>query len=482
MVCGIPGTQRSRNLNKEYLDQPRYNILLTNGRFPVSLDLARQLYWAGHHVHCVDPMEYHVCKFSIAVDKSRQVPAPIENAQGYIDGVRKVIDKWNIDLIIPVHEEIFYLAECGDEEILKRLLAPPWEVLVRLHNKWEFSKMMRRFGLDVPEAHLCKSKEDIKNLDLSREWAVKPVFGRASGNVYHLKPGKDVPEDIDVSEKNHYIAQEWLKGNRYCSYSVIREGRVQAHGLYPVEDTIDGSSSVYFRNTDHDGIKAYLDKIAAKLPNVTAQLAFDFIEIGGRLVTMECNPRATSGLHLWSNTPYLARALTNTLSQTTKDDYTSPPRTNTGNQPRRQLAPGMMMWEHKKAGVKVWAKHMGRLMGSRDVMWKWRDIGPVLMQPFLLTAYYKICQEKKLDLPDMFQYDVTWEPDGEHLEKVRKLIEEADERDGEEKGKPGNRDQKDDQESTRSNSYATAGDDSDKGQDSTPSEIYLDYHGDAVPQ
>lgn len=29
------------------------NILLTNGRFPVSIDLARQLKLAGHHVYVV---------------------------------------------------------------------------------------------------------------------------------------------------------------------------------------------------------------------------------------------------------------------------------------------------------------------------------------------------------------------------------------------------------------------------------------------
>lgn len=127
--------------------------------------------------------------------------------------MKEAVEKWEIDLIVPVHEEIFFLAECDEKVILDKLLAPPWHVLIRMHNKWEFARMMGRLDLGVPEAHLCTSKKDVRNLDQSRERAVKPVFGRASSNIYHLKPGKPIPEDIDVSQHNHYIAQEWIKAS-----------------------------------------------------------------------------------------------------------------------------------------------------------------------------------------------------------------------------------------------------------------------------
>lgn len=430
MVLSMPGTSKQRNGNKDWSDPPRRRILLTNGRFPVSLDLARQLYWAGHHVFCVDPMEYHVCKFSIAVEQSQQVPAPHTDGKGYVRAVKDAVEKWKIDLIVPVHEEIFFLAECDERVILDKLLAPPWHVLVRMHSKWEFTKMMRRLDLGVPEARLCTSKKDVRNLDRSREWAVKPVFGRASSNVYHLKPGKPIPEDIDVSEHNHYIAQEWIKGKRYCSYSVLRRGKLQAHGVYPVLDTIDGSSSVYFQQCDHPGIKAYMKKLASQLPMWNGQIALDFVEHGGDLVTMECNPRATSGVHLWSDTPLLARALTGSMNDrdTNDEGYVEPQPTFTGSQPHRQLAPGMLMWEHDLS-PKVFAKHMIRLTTSKDVIWKTRDMMPSIAQPFLLTVYYKICWQRKQKLPDMFQWDLTWEPDDGLLDRLRKMMDDEDERD-----------------------------------------------------
>lgn len=392
-------------------DTPALNVLLTNGRFPVSIDLARQLHLAGHRVAVVDPMHYHVCRFSRVVRKSYHVPAPHVDAAGYIAGVKAAVHDSNIDLVIPMHEEIFYLAGCREDEILQRLLAPPFPTLVMLHNKWDFSRFLQRTGLDTPAASLCRSIDDVRALDPAKELALKPVFGRACANVHHLVPGKPRPAAVAVGPDNHYIAQEWIHGARFCSYSVLRDGAIRAFAVYPVRDTIDGSSAVFFTSVPHAAIRAYVERLAAALPNVTGQLALDFIETPSRLVAIECNPRATSGIHLFSRTPDLARALTN-------------PRRSAEARPghTRQLMPGMLMWAHKGQGMQAWAAHMGRLVKSKDVLFSASDVAPSLMQPFLLTSYYKICQERRMSLPEMFQWDLTWEPVGEELESVRRRL------------------------------------------------------------
>jgi len=435
---------RHRNGNHDYTLPPRLRILLTNGRFPVAVDLARQLWTAGHVVFVVDPMQYHVCKFSIAVHQSKQVPAPHDDASGYIAGVKEMAVKWHIDLIIPVHEEIFFLAECEDREILDRLFAPPFDLLIRLHNKNELFNLIRRMGLDVPSYHLCRTGDDVRNLPLDKYehgLALKPCFGRSSVGVHHLKPGEPLPsdEELDIGEHNHYVAQEWLKGCRYCSYSVVRDSRVVATGLYPVLETIDGSSSVYFQQKSHKGIYSYIEDFVGRLRKIgytfSGQLAFDFVEIGERLVIIDCNPRSTSGLHLWTDTPYLARALTNSLSKET-DLPIVPPETRLGHPSHVQVGAGMLMWEHKQASFGVWAKHIQRLMGTRDIVWKTRDAMPTIAQPFLLTKYYQMCRQTGLQLPELFQQHVLWEPQyntkdpkGSELEKVRKLMAAANDRD-----------------------------------------------------
>lgn len=412
-----PGHSNNNNNHR------RLNILLSNGRFPTSLDLARQLKRSGHHVYVVDPMHYHVCKFSNAVRKSYHVPAPHTDSTGYIRGVKEAIHDANIDLVIPVHEEILYLAESDEPEIQKRLFAPPFDVLLRLHSKWEFSRWLNRVGLDTPEAVLCRDMKDVERLDATKEWALKPVFGRASSKVYHLKPDTPLPTDCDVGEENHYIAQEWMYGERFCTYSVVRRGRMAALGIYPVKDTIDGSSCVYFQAIEHLPIQRYLERLVDNLPaDMNGQLAFDFIETTGdkRLLAIECNPRSTSGLHLFSRTPDLGRVFT----------QPDPPQSLLVARPgvRKQVAPGMLMVPARAhTNLKEYLNHMYRLMTAKDVMFNGRDLGPSLMQPFLLTSYYQICREKGgMKLKDMFQWDLIWEPGREDMMRIRERLELTD--------------------------------------------------------
>ncbi|RPA74034.1 hypothetical protein BJ508DRAFT_230966 [Ascobolus immersus RN42] len=466
------------------------NILLTNGRFPVSIDVARQLHLAGHNIFVVDPMHYHVCKFSNVVYRSHYVPAPHVDAEGYLKAVEKAIREDKIDLVLPLHEEIFFLVSMGSDMIQERLFACDWKTLLTLHNKWEFSKFLRRIGLDTPDAFLIKSAKELREkkeeLQLDKlEYALKPIYGRACAGVHHLKPDKE-PDweslEKDINDDNHYIAQRWLYGKRYCSYSIVRRNRVVLLGIYPVRDTLDdGSSCVYFESIQHTGILHYHEKIAERLPKGinSCQIALDFIETETtneesnetgtttktitekRLYAIECNPRATSGIHLFSGTTLLADIIAGDLTppdpnnkkgfrtppkKTKKYSSSSPPSDGTSYDasitndiviPRpgasRQVAPGMLMYSRKKSdhGFKQYLSHMKRLMSSKDVIFSLHDIAPSLMQPFLLTSYYEICRERQLKLPEMFQWDVTWEPKGETLRKAYALFEEDEAQKGE---------------------------------------------------
>jgi hypothetical protein len=98
----------------------------------------------------------------------------------------------------------------------------------------------------------------------------------------------------------------------------------------------------------------------------------------------------------------------------------------------------MLMWSHKKISPKEYVRHMKRLMGTKDVMFSKHDLLPSLMQPFLLTSYYEICRERKMDIPTMFQWDVVWEPTGEHMKRVQKMLEDENQN---EKGAVGKHDE-----------------------------------------
>ena len=123
-------------------------------------------------------------------------------------------------------------------------MAPPWDVLISLHDKWQFSKVLEAAGLGRPRAWLLQSRADLEGLPREEELAVKPCLGRASANVFKLKPGEELP-GVDKCSPGRggrvWIAQEWVKGDRYCTYSIVKDGSVIISGIYPVMDTIDGS-------------------------------------------------------------------------------------------------------------------------------------------------------------------------------------------------------------------------------------------------
>jgi glutathione synthase/RimK-type ligase-like ATP-grasp enzyme len=381
----------------------RRRILLTNGRFPVALDLARQLRKVGHKVFTVDPMRFNITKFSKSVDKCFKVVAPHVDAAEYVAGVTRVAFLLKIDLIIPMHEEIFFLAQ---SDVLKPLLfAPSYHTLLGLHNKFYFYQLVTKAGLSAPPSVLCTSMEDVMKLDLAnKEYALKPVFGRALSGIHHLKPGKPVPE-IDFKNSVPYIAQEWIYGKQLCSYAVARNGEIKASAIYPVIDTIDGSSCVYFQSIEHQRIREFMEAIA-RAYNITGQIAFDFIDTPEALYTIECNPRATSGIHLFNKTPLLAEAFTNPLCPYYKAPLGK----------KMQMIPGMLMWENTSGSKRVKAQHMRRLFGTHDILFSIADPAPALMQPFLYATYVKRCREQNLQLKELFQWDLIWDPTDPELD------------------------------------------------------------------
>ena len=74
-------------------------VLLTLGRLPKALELARGFKRAGWRVVIAEPFSWHVSRLSKSVDLSLAVTAPAEHGQRYLDDNLRVIRKHSIDLI-----------------------------------------------------------------------------------------------------------------------------------------------------------------------------------------------------------------------------------------------------------------------------------------------------------------------------------------------------------------------------------------------
>lgn len=376
------------------------NILLTAGRSPLTLDLARQLHEAGHRVFIAETMKLHVCRFSNSVCKSFIIPSPRFYSEDFVEALIKIVNEEKIDLIIPIYEEIIYLSKALHRfPKTCQIFCPPFEMLNTLHNKWLFYSKLRELGIETPTTHLIKSNEDLKKVDFSTSYALKACYSRASLSLKKISSHHALPEII-FEPKNPWVVQEWLEGKKYCTYSICQSGKLMAHATYPVRYAIDGNSCITFQAIEHPGIFEWIQKFVSLL-NYSGQIAFDFIELPNKkLFALECNPRATSGVHLFYAEDRIDRAFLNSATETILPKSKA----------HKQIAIGMMMYGWKKASRQEnnFQKFFKELLSVKDVVFSFKDLKPFLFEPLVFAGIWLNSKRFKLSIPAVFTFDYEW--------------------------------------------------------------------------
>jgi predicted ATP-grasp superfamily ATP-dependent carboligase len=376
------------------------NILLTGARSTCALELARHLHAQGHRVIACDTSSGHVARFSNAVDKFLTIPSPRYQTEGFVQALLDIIEREKINWLIPIWEEVMYLSL-----FLNRfpnhcqVFCSSFHTVHTLHHKWLFIEKLKGMGILAPQTFLLRSQEELDSLEYSQPYVLKACYSRGSRKVIVVEPGKKAPA-LTISKENPWIAQEYIEGKKYCSYSVCHAGKVKAHAAYPVIHTMDGSSCLSFESIEHESIKRWVFAFAEAL-DLTGHAAFDFIETPeGDLYAIECNPRATSGIHLFRPQEGLAHAF---LNQNQECVYPK-----VGN--TQQILAGMLMFGWKDAfSHHVVPKFIRKLITTKDVVFSRQDPRPFFCEPFVLASYLWKSRIKRMSIPVMFTQDLDWD-------------------------------------------------------------------------
>lgn len=377
-------------------------ILLPFARSALTLEIARKLHAGSHKIIMTDTMRFPVSRLSNTVSKYIQVPSPRFDPEGYLEATIKIVEDNKIDLIIPVWEEVAHLSRHKDKfPSWCSIFSPSFENYHDLHNKWRFQNLLSDIKLPTPKTVLIRDISDLKKAGFQTPYAFKACYSRASQKVLKIQPN-ELP-DIKIEPHNPWIAQEWIDGKRYCTYSICYQGKVKAHAVYPVNYAIGGNSCITFDSIHHPGILDWVKKVAAHL-NYTGQFAFDLIETkDGTIYAIECNPRATSGVHLFGKNQGLDQAFFGQNEETILAPQGS----------RRQIAVGMCLfgWRKSSRNGKNVATYLRDLMTYRDVLFDERDVKPFVFNPFILGCYWIDSLKYKMSLPAYFTYDYDWDGD-----------------------------------------------------------------------
>ena len=96
--------------------------LLTVGRFPAALTLARGLHEHGVRVIVADPLKRQLCSVSRAVAKTFQVAPPNTDIEGWERDILDIIERENVTDLIPTSEEVCHVANLAPVFLIPRVM------------------------------------------------------------------------------------------------------------------------------------------------------------------------------------------------------------------------------------------------------------------------------------------------------------------------------------------------------------------------
>jgi predicted ATP-grasp superfamily ATP-dependent carboligase len=378
-------------------------VLITLGRLPKGLDIARSFHRLGWRVIIAEPFAWHVARMSNMVAKSYQVAAPNDDREQYLADLLAIIERENVTLVVPVSEEILHMSFLRERlPTHVRLYAMPSALLLRLHDKRRFIDVCREIGVSAPEtARLDEAHAG--SIAASDDYITKPVFSCSGRGVTFHQRGDPLPP-LDASAP--LIVQRWIKGNVLSTFTVTSAGEALTTVVYRGA-VMSGSVSVAFERVAETeacsiAIQAWVNQFVRAL-DFTGFISFDFVEdADGNVHAIECNPRATSGAH-FVHIDDLARAVVDPAI--TSQDIRFRDETLL-----QQFYP--CLTEVQKAMFTPrFFPLLKKFIAARDVTWLWRDPFPFWTMTFTASQIIWLSIKHKATFGEVATLDVGWYKD-----------------------------------------------------------------------
>lgn len=357
----------------------RPTVLLTGGRAPVTLELARAFKNYGCTVVVVDTFSTALTRWSRSVDTYVTVPAPAQHLENFTSALLKIIQQHKVDWVIPTCEETFYLGMI--RELLPcRVWTMDIDTLRQLHDKQMFARIIQPF-MPTPQT---QNVSEFTDWEHAAEYVFKPRFSRFAARTII---GRRV-QPSDFTHPEQWIAQQRIIGTEYCVYTIWRHGTMKAIAMYQPTLRAGQGAGIYLESVEHQDVANMLQRFGEHLA-LDGQYSFDVIIEAGTDTpyVIECNPRATSGAHMLESAAAAAFL-----------DLEAPPSVPGA---RRALWYAMAMY------------HPGALLqrryhGASDVVFRMHDPLPALLQALSVLHFAITAWRNKCTLLEATTVDIEW--------------------------------------------------------------------------
>jgi predicted ATP-grasp superfamily ATP-dependent carboligase len=370
--------------------------LLTLGRLPKALAVARALRTQGYRVIVAEPFAWHLSRVSRDVAKTVQLPAPNDDAGAYQQALLALITQEKVDLVVPISEEAHYvLAIRSRLPPHVTLFGPDVELYRTLADKAAFIDSALQKTLTAPRSAPADSPLAATICETS-DYITKPINGCSGIDVAFHRAG-----DVLTTKSPKLLVQQTIEGEVVSSLSMIKAGEIQASTIYQ-GSVFAGTVAICFERLTGD----IADKVSqwietfVKDMNYSGFIAFDFIvDASGTPQAIECNPRLTSGIHFFT-----AESLGAALSTSKNTPLT--PHINT-----------IWQWRYStlteayaalfSGDFKEFGRRIGLCWKVSDVVWSWRDPLPFLLMTPLSWPILKPALLEGISLGEACQRDIA---------------------------------------------------------------------------
>ena len=378
-------------------------VLLTGGRSPATLDLARKFKKYGCEVYVAESMPHHLCRYSTAIIDCFSLPSPAQNEMAYIQALSLLIQKYKIDLLVPMCEEVFYISRAIEQlSALTEVFTDKIDLMHRLHNKFLFNQMLDNAEISVPGTVLFGSLKEyallVEKGDITYPHVLKPAYSRFSSKTKFIFSPE--PIDVDISQEKPWVAQRYIQGKLICTYSICYKGKILANKFYTNNYTTGkNGAGINFQEIENSQLLQWLNTFIKEI-NYTGQIGFDVIAAtDGSLWPIECNPRATSGIHLFTDTYNIPAAFLEHAFLQSHLKNNQPP----------MLSLAMLLYGLSSirsfSDLLNWFKCF---LKGKDVIFRWNDPLPFLAQFSSMVNFLKISRRNKLSIIEATTYDIEW--------------------------------------------------------------------------
>lgn len=291
----------------EHADPPRaippQRVLATTSRMPFAVDEIRKLGQRGHEVTATDTFGLAPGSHTRGAARSLVTPSPRQKTEAFIGAVIDAINRYEITWLLPMFEEVFYLAAYREELTRARpdleLFFPSLPALERVHDKIAFARLGRELGLPVADFRVATTREEFTAATaLWERWFAREAYGR--GGLGIATNAGPLARELDLTSlhpttDDQWLVQEYVDGVDRCSWSVVHHGEVVLHACYEHPLAIDDRGGIVFRSVDSPASLETAQRVAREL-GWHGQLSFDFIMTpDGVHHLVECNARPTAG-------------------------------------------------------------------------------------------------------------------------------------------------------------------------------------------